>query len=70
MAVDGDATGSGRIRPPGSVGTGCGTSLNPEIVLLFKAKHAREKDQQDFDANLSVLNARPARLAAGMAGRH
>ena len=31
--------------------------LRPEIVLLFKARHAREKDQQDFDATLPVLGA-------------
>jgi Aminoglycoside-2''-adenylyltransferase len=27
----------------------------PEIVLLFKAKHVREKDQRDFDAVLPSL---------------
>ncbi len=26
--------------------------LAPELVLLFKAKHAREKDQRDFDATV------------------
>jgi hypothetical protein len=31
--------------------------LRPEIVLLFKARHARENDQQDFDATLPVLDA-------------
>jgi hypothetical protein len=29
--------------------------LNPEIVLLFKAKHARPKDQVDFDSALPLL---------------
>ena len=31
--------------------------LRPEIVLLFKARHAREKDQQGFDATVPVLDA-------------
>jgi hypothetical protein len=29
--------------------------LNPGIVLLFKAKHARQKDQADFAAALPLL---------------
>ena len=28
----------------------------PEIALLFKAKHTREKDQADFDAVLPLLD--------------
>lgn len=31
--------------------------LVPELVLLFKAKHARPKDQADFDATLPHLGA-------------
>ncbi|MEU6627081.1 hypothetical protein ABZ905_02175 [Streptomyces parvus] len=31
--------------------------LAPELVLLFKAKHARPKDQADFDATLPYLSA-------------
>jgi hypothetical protein len=31
--------------------------LTPELVLLFKAKHARQKDQADFDATLPRLTA-------------
>jgi len=41
--------------------------LRPEIVLLFEARHAREKDQQDFDTTLPELDS-AARLAAGIAG--
>ena len=29
--------------------------LAPELVLLFKAKHARRKDQEDFDATVQHL---------------
>jgi hypothetical protein len=29
--------------------------LAPELVLLFKAKHARQKDQADFDATIPYL---------------
>ncbi|MFI1683146.1 nucleotidyltransferase domain-containing protein [Streptomyces sp. NPDC020607] len=31
--------------------------LAPELVLLFKAKHARPKDQQDFDATLPHMTS-------------
>jgi hypothetical protein len=31
--------------------------LAPELVLLFKAKHARKKDQADFDVTLPHLTA-------------
>ncbi|MEY9934385.1 hypothetical protein ABH926_009053 [Catenulispora sp. GP43] len=38
--------------------------LTPELVLLFKAKHARPKDQADFDSVLPELSpAQRARLA-------
>lgn len=30
--------------------------LNPEIVLLFKAKNTREKDNQDFDFVINQLD--------------
>ncbi|WP_030686940.1 nucleotidyltransferase domain-containing protein [Streptomyces sp. NRRL B-1347] len=30
--------------------------LAPELVLLFKAKHARSKDQSDFDASLPHMS--------------
>ncbi len=30
--------------------------LVPEIVLLFKAKHVRPKDQADFDGVLPLLD--------------
>ena len=52
MAVDGDATGSGHLDRWERV-----RYLRPEIVLLFKARHAREKDQQGFDATVPVLDA-------------
>ncbi|GIJ09962.1 hypothetical protein Van01_31760 [Micromonospora andamanensis] len=29
--------------------------LIPELVLLFKAKHVRPKDQSDFDGTLPLL---------------
>jgi hypothetical protein len=32
--------------------------LAPELVMLFKSKHLRPKDQQDFDTVLTALNAR------------
>jgi hypothetical protein len=32
--------------------------LAPELVLLFKAKHARPKDQADFDATVPHLTSR------------
>lgn len=31
--------------------------MAPEIVLLFKAKHCREKDQADFTGTLPLMNA-------------
>ncbi len=32
--------------------------LNPEIVLAFKAKHSRPKDQRDLEATLPLLDSR------------
>jgi hypothetical protein len=50
-----------RIRRPGSdviSQTADGIPYQrPEIALLFKAKHTREKDQADFDAVLPLLDA-------------
>ena len=49
------------IRRPGSeviVHTADGIPYQqPEIALLFKAKHRREKDQADFDAVLPLLDS-------------
>ena len=36
----------------------------PEVVLLFKAKHAREKDDGDFDAALPHLEPERRRWLA------
>jgi hypothetical protein len=45
--------------------------LAPELVLLFKAKHARPKDQADFDGTLPQLSlAQRATLAALLARVH
>ncbi len=48
-----------RIRKPldrlGSVTDDGIPYLNPEIVLLFKAKNNREKDQQDFETVIPML---------------
>ncbi len=45
--------------------------LVPELVLLFKAKHARLKDQADFDAAIPYLSqAQRARLASLLARVH
>ena len=45
--------------------------LMPEIVLLFKAKHDRPKDQADFTGVLPMLSpARQAWLAAALARVH
>jgi hypothetical protein len=40
--------------------------LAPEIVLLFKAKHARAKDQADFDATVPHLSAAQRQTLAGL----
>ena len=39
--------------------------VRPEIVLLFKAKHARPKDEGDLAAVLPRLDASRRRLLAG-----
>jgi hypothetical protein len=45
--------------------------LAPELVLLFKAKHARPKDKADFDRAVSRLSgAQRARLASLLARVH
>jgi hypothetical protein len=41
----------------GRVGSDGVPYLRPEIVLLFKAKHCRTKDNLDFDSVLSKLDA-------------
>jgi hypothetical protein len=40
------------LRTPDGVPYGA-----PEIVLLYKAKHTRDKDEEDFAAVVSLLNA-------------
>jgi hypothetical protein len=45
--------------------------LAPELVLLFKAKHTRPKDQADFDRAVPRLSgAQRARLASLLARVH
>jgi hypothetical protein len=45
--------------------------LAPELVLLFKAKHARRKDQADFDATVPHMTpAQRETLAELLAGAH
>jgi hypothetical protein len=45
--------------------------LVPEIVLLFKAKHSRPKDEADFDGTVPLLTpAQRSWLAAALAGVH
>ena len=45
--------------------------LTPELVLLFKAKHARAKDQADFDGTVPYLtSAQRATLAGLLAHAH
>lgn len=43
--------------------------LAPELVLLFKAKHARPKDQADFDATVPHLTPGQRRTLAGFLAR-
>lgn len=43
--------------------------LAPELVLLFKAKHARRKDQADFDATVPHLNPGQRETLAGLLAR-
>ena len=39
--------------------------MRPDMVLLFKAKHAREKDEADFAAALPRLEAEERRSLRG-----
>jgi hypothetical protein len=43
--------------------------LAPELVLLFKAKHARPKDQADFDMTVPQLTAAQRVTLAGLLAR-
>lgn len=43
--------------------------LAPELVLLFKAKHVRPKDQTDFDATVPHLTAAQRESLAGLLTR-
>ena len=43
--------------------------LAPELVLLFKAKHARPKDQADFDGTVPYLTSAQRATLAGLLAR-
>jgi hypothetical protein len=43
--------------------------LAPELVLLFKAKHVRSKDQTDFDGSLPHMTRRQRENLAGLLAR-
>jgi hypothetical protein len=43
--------------------------LAPELVLLFKAKHARTKDQADFDATIPLMTPAQRTALAGLLAR-
>jgi len=43
--------------------------LAPELVLLFKAKHARRKDQADFDATVPHMTPAQRETLAGLLAR-
>ncbi|MFF2614253.1 nucleotidyltransferase domain-containing protein [Kitasatospora sp. NPDC058046] len=43
--------------------------LAPELVLLFKAKHVREKDQSDFDATVPHLTPAQRETLTGLLTR-
>ncbi|MFE7639571.1 nucleotidyltransferase domain-containing protein [Kitasatospora sp. NPDC057518] len=43
--------------------------LAPELVLLFKAKHVREKDQSDFDATVPHLTPAQRETLTGLLAR-
>ncbi|SCE25454.1 nucleotidyltransferase domain-containing protein [Streptomyces sp. PpalLS-921] len=43
--------------------------LAPELVLLFKAKHARRKDQTDFEATVPYLSSAQRETLAGLLAR-
>jgi hypothetical protein len=40
--------------------------LAPELVLLFKAKHARRKDQEDFDETVPHMTPAQRQTLAGL----
>ncbi len=43
--------------------------LAPELVLLFKAKHARPKDQADFDETIPHMTRAQRQTLAGLLAR-
>ena len=43
--------------------------LAPELVLLFKAKHARPKDQADFDATVPHMSPDQREALAALLAR-
>jgi uncharacterized protein CbrC (UPF0167 family) len=43
--------------------------LAPELVLLFKAKHARPKDQKDFDETIPHMTPAQRQTLAGLLAR-
>ncbi|MGW3178832.1 nucleotidyltransferase domain-containing protein [Kitasatospora sp. NPDC001119] len=43
--------------------------LAPELVLLFKAKHVRDKDQSDFDATVPHLTPAQCETLTGLLAR-
>jgi hypothetical protein len=43
--------------------------LAPELVLLFKAKHARPKDEADFDATIPHMTPAQRTTLAGLLAR-
>jgi hypothetical protein len=43
--------------------------LPPELVLLFKAKHARPKDQEDFDGTIPHMTPAQRRTLAELLTR-
>jgi hypothetical protein len=51
-------------RTPGGI-----PYLAPELVLLFKAKHARPKDQADFDETIPHMTPAQHRTLAGLLAR-
>jgi uncharacterized protein CbrC (UPF0167 family) len=51
-------------RTPGGI-----PYLVPELVLLFKAKHARPKDQTDFDGTIPHLTQAQRQALAGLLAR-
>ena len=43
--------------------------LAPELVLLFKAKHARPKDQADFDGTIPHMTPAQRQILAALLAR-